>query len=254
MAVIHKNPVRKHRPVCILLDRSKSISSYNGRLMNGINRSASEAVRKMKELVLYRDMTEVLVIQFSTEPEVTAEFVPLADLSEQALTITQARGCTDTGKALLLALDMLDRRKAECKEKGEEYFQPLLFLLTDGYPDPGNPVRKEDVEPHARAVKAYEERYAQAARRIKAMEEADKLVFVAGGITVDDELRADMDKLRELTGKTERVVELDCSGNLDSLSGFFELVLKATDSRPDFSPIVNMAKNIAFGKKADEKS
>lgn len=250
MSVINMTPLPKHRPVALLLDKSKSISADNGRLMKGINLCATEAIRKMKAQLLYRDITEVLVIQFATEPEVTAEFVKLADLPEDALTITQARGCTDTGKALLLALDMLEHRKDECKDKGEEYFQPLLFLLTDGFPDPGKLTRPEDQEAHAVAVNDYEERYACAAKRIRKMEAAGRLIFVAGGITLDDELRADMDKLRELSAIPERVVELNCSGNLDSLSKFFELILEATDSRPDCTPLEEMARRIVMGEKA----
>lgn len=252
MAVIYKKPVKKHRPVCLLMDRSDSVASDNGRLMEGINRCSIDAVRRLKEQVLYRDMTELLIIHFATEPEIKAEFVKLEELKEEHILIAQTKGCTNTGKALLKALDLLEQKKAECKKKGEEYVQPLLFLITDGYPDPGKLTRADQKEAHARAVAEYQESYARAAARIKEMEQADKLVFVAGGITVDQDLRADMDKLRELTSKPDQVVELDCSGDLSSLADFFEIILQATESRLDRSPIEKWVQKALKGRKADE--
>ena len=249
--VIFKEPVKKHRPVCLLIDRSKSVETENGRVMEGINRCAIEAVKKMKEQILYRDMTEMLVIQFDTNPEVMADFVKLDELDARAVTIAQARGCTDTGKALLLALEMLTQKKKECKNKGEEYVQPLLFLITDGAPDPGKPMHESQREAHARAVREYEDRYQKAAAMIRQMEEADKLVFVAGGITVSEEIAADIDKLRELTNHPEQVVELDCSGDLSNLECFFEVILMATEAPPEKSPIAALVKRIAVGKKSN---
>lgn len=247
--VIFKEPVKKHRPVCLLIDRSKSVETENGRVMEGINRCAIEAVKKMKEQVLYREMTEMLVIQFDTNPEVTADFVKLDDLDIRAVTIAQAKGCTDTGKALKLALQMLDQKKKECKDKGEEYVQPLLFLITDGAPDPGKPMYESQREAHARAVREYEARYQEAAAMIRQMEAEDKLVFVAGGITVNEEIAADIDKLRELTSHPEQVVELDCSGDLSCLESFFEIILMATEASPDRSPIGSLVGKIAKGKR-----
>ncbi len=249
--VIFKEPVKKHRPVAILIDRSKSVETDNGRVMEGINRSAIEAVKKMKEQVLYREMTDMLVIQFDTNPEVMADFVRLNDLDARAVTIAQAKGCTDTGKALLLALEMLDQKKKECKELGEEYVQPLLFLITDGAPDPGKPMYESQREAHARAVLEYEARYQQAAAMIRQMEAEDKLVFVAGGISVNEEIAADIEKLRELTRHPERVIELDCGGDLSSLEEFFEIILLATEVPLDRSPISALVGRIAQGKRYD---
>ena len=248
---VFKAPIEKHRPVCVLIDRSKSVESYDGRVMNGINCCAEGVVEKMKKQVEFRKMTEMLVIQFDTKPEVTADFVKLDDLDPQAVTIAQAKGCTDTGAALLRALDMLDKKKQECKDEGEEYIQPLLFLITDGAPDPGKISDESQREAHSFAVREYGERYRKAAARIKEMEEADKLVFVAGGITVDEEIAADIGKLRELTNYPNRVVELDCSGDLSRLEGFFDVVLAATAAPPNTSPIDELVKNIARGKRAN---
>ena len=39
------------------------------------------------------------------------------------------------GEAVNLALDLLERRKEEYKEKGVDYYQPWLVLMTDGEPN-----------------------------------------------------------------------------------------------------------------------
>ncbi len=46
-----------------------------------------------------------------------------------------AQGNTAIGEGVNLALDLLERRKAEYKEKGVDYFQPWLVLMTDGEPN-----------------------------------------------------------------------------------------------------------------------
>ena len=39
------------------------------------------------------------------------------------------------GEAVNLALDLLEHRKEEYKEKGVDYYQPWLVLMTDGEPN-----------------------------------------------------------------------------------------------------------------------
>ena len=38
------------------------------------------------------------------------------------------------GEGVLLALDILEKRKKEYSKKGVDYYQPWLVLMTDGYP------------------------------------------------------------------------------------------------------------------------
>ena len=42
---------------------------------------------------------------------------------------------TPMGEAVNMALDLLDRRKNEYKDKGVDYYQPWLVLMTDGAPN-----------------------------------------------------------------------------------------------------------------------
>ena len=45
-----------------------------------------------------------------------------------------AWGPTPMGEAINLAIDLLEKRKNEYKEKGVDYYQPWLVLMTDGEP------------------------------------------------------------------------------------------------------------------------
>ena len=47
----------------------------------------------------------------------------------------QPVGDTSMGEGVNLALDLLDRRKQEYKDKGVDYYQPWLVLMTDGVPN-----------------------------------------------------------------------------------------------------------------------
>ena len=46
-----------------------------------------------------------------------------------------ANGNTPMGEGVRLALDLLDKRKQEYKDKGVDYYQPWLVLMSDGQPN-----------------------------------------------------------------------------------------------------------------------
>lgn len=50
----------------------------------------------------------------------------------------EAQGDTAMGEGVNLALDLLERRKQEYKDKGVDYYQPWLVLMTDGVPNGSN--------------------------------------------------------------------------------------------------------------------
>lgn len=54
-----------------------------------------------------------------------------------------ACGNTPMGEGVRLALDLLDERKQEYKDKGVDYYQPWLVLMSDGQPN-GNADMLED--------------------------------------------------------------------------------------------------------------
>ena len=204
---------RIHLPVSIVIDKSES----TGDIRDLLNRGAQSLIQSMKKELTFRGIVDLLVIHFSSENEVIMDFQPLEQISEHALDIHSSRGHTDTGKALLTALDALDRKKMEWKRSGEKYFQPLLFLLTDGYPDAGSGAPEEVV---------------------RTRERAEKIVFIAAGIQLKYGCQANMDMLRELSGYPERILQIsDFDENANSIQQFYHLIHESTKAMYTGTPV-----------------
>lgn len=96
------------------------------------------------------------------------------------LPILSASGNTPMGQALNLALDRLEERKRIYKAHGIAYYQPWLFLITDGAPTDGAHL------------------WRQARNRIAELESRKALSIFPIGVEA-----ADMRKLAELSTKRE---------------------------------------------------
>lgn len=84
-------------------------------------------------------------------------------------------GITNTGHAINVALDHLENRKNEYKNNGINFYQPLLFLISDG-------LSMDDTQP--------------AANRIKELQNNKKLSFFAIGVE-----GASMEQLSNLSNR-----------------------------------------------------
>ncbi len=76
---------------------------------------------------------EIAIVTFDDKVTCVVDFANI-DRQEDLPKLT-AQGNTDMGEGVNLALDLLEKRKAEYKEKGVDYFQPWLVLMTDGEPN-----------------------------------------------------------------------------------------------------------------------
>ncbi len=96
-------------------------------LNEGVNQFF-EAIRS-DEVAVYS--AEICVITFGGEKaEVVSNFATV-DQQEGSFKFT-ANGNTYTGEGVNLGLDCLEKRKQEYKDKGIDYFQPWLVIMTDG--------------------------------------------------------------------------------------------------------------------------
>jgi len=116
---------------------------------------------------------EVAVVTFDSEVKVMQEFVTADQFQPPALT---AQGQTKMGSGILKALDMIKDRKVTYKANGVAYYRPWILMITDGAPQGET-----------------EEIVQQAADRIRAEEEAKRVVFFAVGVE-----NADMENLEAL--------------------------------------------------------
>lgn len=118
-------------PVCLCLDTSLSME---GTPIDELNKGVGlfyEAIKE-DETALYS--AEISIVTFGgDEARCIADFTSL-ELQPYA-PILDASGYTPMGEAVNMALDLLETRKNEYKERGVDYYQPWLILMTDGYPN-----------------------------------------------------------------------------------------------------------------------
>lgn len=117
-------------PVCLCLDTSGSMW---GDAINELNEGVKTFYDAIKddEMTLYA--AEVAIITFGGEVTCIEDF---ANVERQTdIPKLFANGGTPMGEAVNTALDLLEKRKEEYKDKGVDYYQPWLVLMTDGKPN-----------------------------------------------------------------------------------------------------------------------
>ena len=168
-------------PVCLCLDTSASMGGERIEELRSGVKLFYDAIRD-DEIALYS--AEVCVVTFGGTAQCVVDFSSL----ERQTKIPSLIPCghTPMGEAVNIALDLLERRKQEYRDRGIEYYQPWLVLMTDGEPN-GDPSELE------RAI----QRTADAASQ-------KKLTVFPIGIGSD----ANMDKLRKFSVPERRPLRL----------------------------------------------
>jgi uncharacterized protein YegL len=130
-------------PVCLCLDTSGSMrGDYLSELLGKSPSIApidelNEGVKlfydtiRNDETALYS--AEIAIVTFGDIEQLVEDFTNI-ERQPNVPTFT-AYGGTPMGEAVNLALDRLEKRKQEYKDKGVDYFQPWLVLMTDGVPN-----------------------------------------------------------------------------------------------------------------------
>ncbi len=147
------------RCACVLLlDTSASMA---GEPIDSLNQGLRAFQQDLQEDPLARRRVEIALITFGKGGVTKVhDFLPAAEFTSPALS---ADGTTPMGEAINLALDVVQKRKGEYKTNGIAYYQPWIFMLTDGAPDPGSP-------------------WKQAATRVRSEMSAKGLTFFAVGV------------------------------------------------------------------------
>jgi uncharacterized protein YegL len=118
-------------PVVLLLDTSASMEGDPIRELN-------EAIVMFNESVC-RDLlaslrVEVMIITFGEIVELKQDFVTVPHFYPPTLETDGTDSRTFMGNAIQYALDVLEDRKITYRTNGIEYYQPWIFLITDGAP------------------------------------------------------------------------------------------------------------------------
>lgn len=122
-------------PVCLCLDVSGSMNGEPIKQLNEGVRLFYDAIRE-DETALYA--AEICIVTFGNEVECIEDFANIE--RQENINVLFANGMTPMGEGVNLALDLLEKRKQEYQDKGVDYYQPWLVLMTDGTP---NGVRSE---------------------------------------------------------------------------------------------------------------
>lgn len=118
-------------PVCLCLDIS---SSMNGLAIDELNKGVEmfyEAIRN-DETALFAAEISIVTFGGNYEAKCLQDF---SNIQRQETPVLSANGMTPLGEGVELALELLERRKQEYRDKGVDYYQPWLVLMTDGAPN-----------------------------------------------------------------------------------------------------------------------
>ena len=166
------------RCACVLLlDTSGSMA---GEQLAALNKGLQSFQEALQEDPLAKRRVEVAIVTFGNGGvQKVQDFVTVDQFAAPMLS---AGGTTPMGEGINLALDLVAERKTQYKSNGIAYYQPWVFMITDGAPNPGSP-------------------WESAAERIKGDVTAKSLAFF--GVGVAD---ADMNVLSKIT---PRAIKLD---------------------------------------------
>lgn len=73
---------------------------------------------------------EICIVEFNSKAHCVLDFANIE--RQDNIPMLRAQGDTALGEGVNLALDLLEKRKQEYKDKGVDYYQPWLVLMTDG--------------------------------------------------------------------------------------------------------------------------
>ena len=143
-------------PICLCLDTSGSMDAIqgectltgetifkDGRTWNVATGGTTRIAELQKGLEAFysaiRDdeiavySAEICIVTFDSKAACVMDFANIERQTE--LPTLTTNGDTAMGEGVNLALDLLEKRKQEYKDKGVDYYQPWLVLMTDGVPN-----------------------------------------------------------------------------------------------------------------------
>lgn len=116
-------------PCVLILDVSQSMA---GQPINELNDGLKAYKDELSADGLASKRVEVAVISFGNEVRTVCDFATADQFLPPTL---EPSGMTPMGKAVNLAIDMVEARKRTYKTNGIAYYRPWLFLVTDGAPN-----------------------------------------------------------------------------------------------------------------------
>ena len=127
------NPQQPHCAAVLLLDTSYSME---GPKINQLN----EGLKFFKEDILKDDLArkrlDLAVVTFGSGANIVHNFSSIEEFENPILV---ADGSTPMGNAIIKAINLVEQRKEDYKNKGIDYYRPWIFMITDGGPTDMSP-------------------------------------------------------------------------------------------------------------------
>ena len=117
-------------PICLCLDTSGSMS---GAPIDELNEGIKLFCEAIRDDETARYSAEICIITFGGYARLIEDFANIE--RQRNVPRLFADGMPKMGEAVNMALDCLEKRKQEYKEKGVDYFQPWLVIMTGGKPN-----------------------------------------------------------------------------------------------------------------------
>jgi len=103
----------------------------SGNPIDALNQGLRAFQQDIQQDTLAKRRVEIAIVTFGGSVQKLDDFVSAGNFVAPTLT---AGGDTPMGEAITLGLHLVKGRKAEYKSNGVLYYQPWIFLITDGEP------------------------------------------------------------------------------------------------------------------------
>ena len=195
-------------PVVLLLDTSGSMA---GERIQVLNMGITTFKREVEQDDTASLRVEVAVVTFDNSAQVIQDFTTVNNFIPPIL---KASGGTATGAGIELALNIVENRRSTYKNNGVSYYQPWIFLITDGNPTDSTST------------------WQNAAQRAKQTVANGKLSFFTVGVQ-----GADMATLRQIAPSNTPPVMLDGLKFHELFRWLSQSVTKVSQSKVGSGPV-----------------
>jgi len=115
-------------PIVLALDTSSSMS---GEPIAELQKGIETFFEAIKSDEIAKTSAEIAIVTFDSSVQTLLDF---RSIDVQEVPNLHTSGCTNMGRGVNRALDLLEERKEQYRNAGVDYYQPWLVVMSDGYP------------------------------------------------------------------------------------------------------------------------
>ena len=231
-------------PICLVIDKSKSMTLYKDNLgfsrMDRLIEGISQFYNELRKDDTLSDSVEISIVAFAERPDSNSETGFIQTWVEQEFTtlpycepiIGVTYGAGDTPAGVELGLSLLEKEKQFLKDNRKRYNQPWIVIMSDGRATPSRLcwnqyTRKKDCSD-------INYRLSQMQSRVKALQANKKLTVIPVLISEksDGEYKEAIEQMRGFTNNG-KCIEIGSGQQQISFKDFFEILSKSVSAGAD---------------------